>query len=459
MTRGNMGVIPERKDYKNCSKEQFTRFIEELDRSGICNRVAYTPAAEKSHFDRYGYACDNKRISVVYDNKANMLSLTAMEDTMVRLNEVFMVVKSGKNAPQNKVKVQEKQKDKPKQAAAPKPNQKQVETPKAKQKQTAAPKNDPKPRKAAAKTEKTEQKSENNKPQKKTNVQAVEVNDEPHGDFSLKKYTPKRFEGVIEKLKKDKKKYKLTDDGFTDKGKPTELRTYTVASNGQKLKLRFMTKKQVLQLQGKHGALFSELQVILSEESDYKAAVSALIESRPIEKKEQTQPQTATGKAGKVERQLKKLIPNAFDFLSEQSKIDFTIGVIEIINSDEHHYDYSMLLLPPFRGLERLIFDLQRAQGIEVKMIGQAYEKEEGLYVLKASYRRKINSIVYAEVMADLYREYFETRNYYAHTDNSTVGGVRMINRKEQAAAIFDKMLKLVDYNCKKLSEIGFSTK
>ena len=116
-----------------------------------------------------------------------------------------------------------------------------------------------------------------------------------------------------------------------------------------------------------------------------------------------------------------------------------------------------MLLLPPFRGLEKLIFDLQRAQGIAVKMIGQAYEKEEGNYVLKASYRRRINSIVYAEVMADLYREYFETRNFYTHSDSSEKNEVRIINKKEQAVAIFQNMLKKVEYNCKKLSEIGFS--
>ena len=116
-----------------------------------------------------------------------------------------------------------------------------------------------------------------------------------------------------------------------------------------------------------------------------------------------------------------------------------------------------MLLLPPFRGLERLIFDLQRAQNVIVKMIGQAYEKQDGQYVLKASYRRKINSVVYAEVMADLYREYFETRNFYAHSDSSEKSETRMITQKEQASAIFEKMLAKVDYNCKKLSEIGFS--
>ena len=207
-----------------------------------------------------------------------------------------------------------------------------------------------------------------------------------------------------------------------------------------------MPKKQVLQLQGKHGALFTELQLLLSEQTDYRAAVDAHIEQNREDKK-----------AGEVERQLKKMIPNAFPYLSKQSKIDFTIGVIELINSSEKHYDYSMLLLPPFRGLERLIFDLQRAQNIVVKMIGQAYEKEEGQYVLKASYRRKINSVVYAEVMADLYREYFATRNYYAHSDVTADGEVRIIDKKEQAAAIFAHMLEKVDYNCKKLSEIGFS--
>lgn len=449
-----MGVIPEKTDYKNCSKEFSTRFAEALSTRKICDRVAFVAASDKSHFDRYGFVKDNKKISVVYDNKARILSVTAFDELMPEINKLYVSlaaadVKSQKTAD---VVIKSEQKANAIKASA-KNGASRSEFDKSKKAvKPSAAKSDSK-QKAAGSDEKKSVSIKNQTAVKqiiKSEIQKKSEDNQPDqegcGDISLKKYTEQRFIGIINKLKKDGKRYKLSDAVITDKGKPTELKVFTITAGNQKLKLRFMPKKQVVQLQGKHSALFTELQLLLSEETDYRAAVDAHIEQSREDKK-----------ASEVERQLKKLIPNAFGFLSQQSKIDFTIGVIELINSKEKHYDYSMLLLPPFRGLERLIFDLQRAQNVIVKMIGQAYEKQDGQYVLKASYRRKINSVVYAEVMADLYREYFETRNFYAHSDSSEKSETRMITQKEQASAIFEKMLAKVDYNCKKLSEIGFS--
>lgn len=536
-----MGVIPERIEYKNFPRELFVCFAEELSKRKICEKVAFAASNEKSHFDRYGFVRDNKKISVVYDNKARMMSVTASDDIMPVLSNL---VETLKKSPYNVIKQSEKATEKPvknneneiskrksdsknsvsdadnrnfqkksnNKSTQPNPSDRlkqqksefngnnqakgnlksnsseksefqnkirnienvekinsESRTPNTLKKNSASEKIDKnqvvskKNKKVAlVKTENPEIKA-GISPVDKLRAQSVtesvgdsvsfskitaadNIDSDACGDISIKKYTVKRFGGVIDKLNADRKKYKLVEEEIINKGKATEINSYTVSCKGQKLKLRFMPKKGVVQLQGKRGTLFTELQLLLSEQTDYKAAVDAHIEQSREDKK-----------AGQVERQLKKLIPDAFRFLSEQSKIDFTIGVIEILNSSDKHYDYSMLLLPPFRGLEKLIFDLQRAQGIAVKMIGQAYEKEEGNYVLKASYRRRINSIVYAEVMADLYREYFETRNFYTHSDSSEKNEVRIINKKEQAVAIFQNMLKKVEYNCKKLSEIGFS--
>ncbi|MBR6773293.1 MAG: type II toxin-antitoxin system RnlA family toxin, partial [Clostridia bacterium] len=242
------------------------------------------------------------------------------------------------------------------------------------------------------------------------------------------------------------KRLKLKMEAKADKGKPTEVVTYTITGDKQKLKLRYMPKKLVLQLQGKQEALFSEIRLILSEQTDYRSAVDAHIEQSSEDKK-----------ASEVERQLKKLIPHALPYLTDQVKLDFTIGVIEILNSTVTHYDYSMLLLPAFRGLERLIFDVQRAQNVVVKMIGQAYEKQNGEYVLKASYCRKINSVVYPEVLAALYREYFATRNFYTHSDSSEKSQARVLSSRQDAIDVFNEILAVVEYNCRKLSEIGFT--
>lgn len=460
-----MGVIPERQDFKNVSPGAFNTFVKRVESDKLCEKVSHVSPSDKSHFDRYGFASNGKRVSVVYDVKARMLSLTAFDDVMPRLIETFnRSVRDDKSAAPkstDKPKVAKKEtKKQPAEKPVSKPDKQQsannVKKKADKKPETKSDKPQPKKNSAQSKPEQENAAAKKNEPAKKEPqlgfvapvVKPVPPlpSDDENGNISLKKYTTERFDEVTERLKKDKKKYKLSLEEITDKGKATELRTITVSGDGQKLKLRFMPKKQVLQLQGKHGALFTELQLLLSEQTDYRAAVDAHIEQNREDKK-----------ASEVERQLKKMIPNAFPYLSKQSKIDFTIGVIELINSSEKHYDYSMLLLPPFRGLERLIFDLERAQGVVVKMIGQAYEKEEGEYVLKASYRRKINSVVYAEVMADLYREYFATRNYYAHSDVTADGEVRIIDKKEQASAIFTQMLRKVDYNCKKLSEIGFS--
>ena len=425
-----MGVIPERQDFKNVSPEAFNTFVKRVESDKLCEKVSHVSPSDKSHFDRYGFASNGKRVSVVYDVKARMLSLTAFDDVMPRLIETFnRSVRDDKSAAPkstDKPKVAKKEtKKQPAEKQVSKPEKQQsannVKKKADKKPETKSDKPQPKKNSAQIKPEQENAAVKKNEPAKKEPqlgfvapvvkpVPPLQSDDE-NGNISLKKYTTERFDEVTGRLKKDKKKYKLSLEEITDKGKATELRTITVSGGGQKLKLRFMPKKQVLQLQGKHGALFTELQLLLSEQTDYRAAVDAHIEQNREDKK-----------ASEVERQLKKMIPNAFPYLSKQSKIDFTIGVIELINSSEKHYDYSMLLLPPFRGLERLIFDLERAQGVVVKMIGQAYEKEEGEYVLKASYRRKINSVVYAEVMADLYREYFATRNYYAHSDVTADG-------------------------------------
>ncbi|MCI8459491.1 MAG: hypothetical protein HFE46_07500 [Clostridia bacterium] len=158
----------------------------------------------------------------------------------------------------------------------------------------------------------------------------------------------------------------------------------------------------------------------------------------------------------KTEKALRKLMPDAFDLLGAQSLKDFAIGMTDIGNEKVRLSDYSVLLVPPYRGLERFIFDLQQARGISVKMIGQAYEKDaDGRHVLKQCYRRKVG-VVYSEVMGALYAEYFANRNFYAHSDNTETDVSRMIADKATAEKIFDTLCEIVNYNGKKLTEIGF---
>jgi len=167
-----------------------------------------------------------------------------------------------------------------------------------------------------------------------------------------------------------------------------------------------------------------------------------------------------TKKAIEMEKKLKKLLPNAFELLCEQSKTDFIIGMTDITNDHVRLSDYSMLLVPLYRALERIIFDLQQAENINVKMIGQGYEKDDaGRYMLKSGYQKRIGSIVYGEVMAALYTEYFEKRNFYAHSDITGDALSRVITDKAAVKKILTELVEKIEYNAKKLKEIGFSLK
>ncbi len=499
-----MSAIPDKIEYRDCSPEKANDFVSAIEQKGVASRVSFAPASDKSHFDRYGFDCDGKRLGVVYDRKAKILSVTAPDTVSEKLKKLYSSLQKATSAlslrgakrrgnlpegktdttpatPAQKPSAKSTTTDKgavgaflvrpqtPKSTAtdaapatpAPKPAPKsnpagkasvgadapvRPQPPKSTATDTApatpAPKPAPKSTTAVKPTVGADAPVCPQTPRNGTSPQPPAEADAQGGNLSFKKFTEERFGDVVSKLKK-RKQFKVASPSVQDKGKQTETITIAVSDGNQKLKLRFMPKKQVLQVQGKQETLFSEVRLVVSEESDFKSAVTAHAES-------------ADKKASEFNRQLKKLMPTAVGYMSEQVKLDFTIGVIEILDSTAEHYDYSMLLLPPFRGLERLIFDIQRAQNIVVKMIGQAYEKENNEYVLKASYRRRINSVVYPEVLGALYREYFATRNFYAHSD--AIGGEnRVISTRKQAVEVFTHMCGVVEYNCRKLDEIGFS--
>ena len=269
--------------------------------------------------------------------------------------------------------------------------------------------------------------------------------EEEAASVTVKKVTAQRFEDILKSLKK-LRGVRVRQSAVTAANGADETRTYAVHDAGkQRVRLRYMPKCGVLQLQGRRGSLFGDVQVLLSG-GDYTAAVKNYISVSGEDKR-----------AGDMRKLLKKRMPDAYEYLSEPSKIDITIGLIDIYNNETRLTDYSSLLTPPYRGLEKFISDLQKAQGIEVKMIGQAYDKPDGKYELKSGYKKRIKSVVYAEVMAALYTEYFARRNFYTHSDNSEEAASRMITDKREVVAIFDHLLDTINYNCKKLKEIGFS--
>ncbi len=279
-------------------------------------------------------------------------------------------------------------------------------------------------------------------------VAPVRVSESSNGGYSIKNYPPEALNAVLKRLR-SVSKYKVATEGNEFSGTAQEVKTYSVTDAlGQKVYLRYATNKQTLSLQGKRSDLFGEIQTQVSRDSDYSSALEGYVESSDVGK----------GKVGDVEKLLLERLPTATHFLSEQSKIDFSYGLHDFAQTKLRLSDYSVLLVPPYRGLERFVFDLQRAEGIKVKMIGQAFDKDEnGNYILKTAYQRRIGSVVYSEVMVSLYTEYFSRRNFFAHSDNTDGNVSRSITDKTVAKRIFDNLLRVVEYNARKLKEIGFS--
>ena len=249
--------------------------------------------------------------------------------------------------------------------------------------------------------------------------QASKLNEPTNKAYVLKKFDKTRFEWVINRLK-ESGKCKI-EKSFTDKG---DIIYVITNDSKEKISLSYSTQR-TLSLQGKQSALYNETLFELERYYD----------------------QTL----------LKKLLPTGIKFLSEQSKIDLYNGITDLKNVNRLS-DFSVLLVAPYRALEKLIYDLQQAENISVKMIGQAYEKDDlGNYNLKKGYRKRINSIVYAEVLSDLYTEYFATRNFYTHSDNSIDSQTRAISTKQEATAKLNKLIEKIEYDCKKLTEINFN--
>ncbi|MDE7464314.1 MAG: hypothetical protein K2M48_04705, partial [Clostridiales bacterium] len=267
--------------------------------------------------------------------------------------------------------------------------------------------------------------------------------------YSVKNFPEEKLSAMLKRLKAEG--YTVKTDGTEFAGTSQEVKMYVVSdASGAKVYLRYATKKMTVQLQGRRSELFGEIQSQVSRDSDYSSALENYIETNAGS--------ASKTKVSDMDNKLKKRLPTAYAYLSEQSRIDFSYGLHDFSQNGLALSDYSVLLVPPFRGLERFVFDLQRAEGIKVKMIGQAYDKDDnGNYVLKNGYSQRIGSVVYCEVMVALYTEYFSRRNFFAHSDNSEESRSRAISDRNAAKSIFDHLLDVVEYNAKKLKEIGFS--
>ncbi len=422
-----------------CSADETQAFISRIGAEYFLRSAVM--ADEKSHYDRYSYVRNESRVAVVYDTRAQVVSITAPEAYSEELLGVFGT--DGKTVKRSTV---------PAQSGAQAQNQSR---PTAEQR-FAAPRNGGFNRSISVDTENgvrakifvdskkttdralTQQKpAPQAKPQSDRNLPRTTVRPTP--PIAVKKAAPPIAHSTVISAKS-----KLTADGAAGVRKP-----HATISFGDEDDVK---RGGCSTLARSGTGLYAEL----SAKSAGRGGNTA--NNTEHGKKQNVQvPKQKPAPKSDPNAQLRRWLPTACDFLPEQARNDFSNGIHDFYQAKLQPKDYSGTLMLPYRGLEGFVVALQRAKGIKVKMIGQAFDKDDaGNYILKRCYTQRINSVIFDEVMVALYTEYFKMRNFIVHTDNAEGSASRSISDREVAKGIFDNILRVVEYNAKKLKEISF---
>ena len=420
----------ERRRIENAEPDEVRAMLSAME-SGGYTRKKFTPTSFVSHLEIYQYLSPSGvKFAIVYDTKAKIISVDGRSDAMPALFALFPP--RGKPAgerpaqPDRQPKQPERQKlqqpaERPALRAETRKGLTSAEKPALARPaaKPAAEKADGGKQPAAAKAAKPDTKQTVRSEKKPAKKKAVKKEQEPK-PVVVRGVSAKRLDWLIKDLKAAEGVKARTTTAAFDK-----TRAITLTSPSRETLELVRDERGNVTLTGKPGALMSDVKAQLESKSDV--------------------------------RLLRRYLPTALRYLSESSKIDLSNGITDI-NNIGRLSDYSVLLTAPYRALEKFIYDLQQAERINVKMIGQAYEKDdEGNYKLKKGYLKKINSVVYSEVMTALYTEYSRTRNFYTHSDNSADSRPRGISDKAEAQKLLTHLLSVIEYNAKKLSEIGFS--
>lgn len=516
-----MGVIPAKKDYKNLTYEDYLDFTEKVENSLGYTKVTHTPHSAKNHFDKYGYLNCGRKIVVVYDTKAKILSFTAPDAEMKKLSSIARSISqkgnsekksekqtelgqkgvqkktdqakqpNSKSASQGKTATTQESKSVKKDKDALKKSKKTSSKEKQSQQQSITEKESKKDKKAKAKAQKEQERLAKEKQEKEKRAQEAEQKKKEDLDRKkrakeeklarhmqaqqrkeekrkAKKQAEKQVSQSQEKPVQEEKTVKVTQGNYClikqcypltftkafhrirntqdlnintlktlNFGTIDQIDRYVVVKNGQESEIKYTKSSGTLEIFGQ----------IIDDVKPYFIAFGA---NEVIDARTETD-----SKDGLYDDVLRSLMPTAIEFLSAQERTDLGAGYDELIKSKQH-YEYSMFLLSPFKALENFIFDLQKSEGIVVKLIGQAYDKDDsGRYQLKECYRKK-SGVVFSEVMSALYTEYYTTRNHYTHSGD---GQVHQIKSKSQAIQVVSHMIQAIEYNCQKLKEINYKIK
>lgn len=480
---------------KGVSAEEFAAFQKLFHRDHLPVKSNTT---EDGHFVVCFYGEGKDKFNVCYDTKADMMQATAEEEILNRIKSCLYTAKSqsfraapsasvdkpntlskgshastesvDRDARQNSARVTDDR------------NKTAVVTDVAKQK----------PRKERSKSAKREKRETNMRPADPKNALAVEPKiaspDSDYKDgYSLAKFTPESLERSLSSLRANDSVKEIIEEE-TQPNTPRHLIKFTIKSKTkEKAIVQYAVKRQVVQIQGKPSVLTDLVQSVLSNYASVKEIIQAraeynrglrrqpepLIPAEPkvtapevpvapvksgkkekVKKEKTVRPKkvSTSPEPNSIQKSLAKSLPNGVLYLSKQSQTYLFYALTDL---GSNLSNYGGILATAYQGLENLISNLQQTEKIKVKMIGQAYEKEDGQYTLKASYRKKIHSIVFNEVMSALYTEYFDKRHFYTHSDNFS-DTARVLSDQKAAKAELNRLMALIEYNCTKLKEIGF---
>lgn len=475
-----MGLIPEKKEYKNFTYDDYLLYTEKIDELGFV-QIIHTPYSAKNHFDKFGYLDKGKKVVVVYDVKAKIMSVTAHDNSMKALEQIAKGFNASKD--KNGAKTENKQPDNKKadnSKQPPKPaktEEKKAENSNnksAEKQQQSFEKNDNKKQEKFNKVEqnkvkkdgkldkkqkannqeqqKQKDKNDNKKPLKNANNQkenkakdvknqnsVTKANNQSTADKNspcvINQYYPLSFNNAMQSLRNEEGVVINTLKTLSRSSENETIR-YAISKNGCSGEIEYMTKKGTLTIK---GSVANEIKQI------FLALGGEVKQSNPQQK----------SNAINYEKILSTRLNSALKLLSAGQKNDLGAGFDELEKA-QSHYEYSMFLLSPFKCLENFIFDLLKSENIQVKLIGQAYDKDKnGKHELKDCYKKRCK-VVYAEVLSALYEEYYSSRNHYTHSPD---GKEHKISKKADAQNVLKNLMNVLEYNCKKLEEINYTVK
>ena len=436
-----MGLIPEKKEYKNFTYDNYLLYTEKIEDKLGYQQIIHTPYNAKNHFDRFGYLDKGKKVVVVYDVKAKIMSVTAHDSSMKALEQIVKDYTGSNTEKKNNKTSENKQNTAPKnkndQKQAQKSNdKKQVESKKVEEKEHKKSKKGKKSLSQDLKNQNTENSLNNNK-KKERDRQAKEQKAKignPTVNVSqaclINQYYPLSFNNAMQNLR--------NIDGVVintlktlSRASDNETVRYLISKNGMSGEIEFMPKKGTLTID---STIANEIKGVFLTLGGQEMQTNSQPKQKSIN----------------YETVIASRLSSALKMLSANQKNDLGASVYEI-EKQQNRNDYYQFVVALFKVLENFILDLLKSENVQIKAISQAYDKDKkGSYQLKECYKKRCK-IVYNEVLSALYYEFCSL--------NLQNGQKRKNVSKQLAEDVVKNLMNVIEYNCKKLEEINYTVK